>query len=506
MRSNPLRALPLRDKTRSVCLALVMALVAGLTVSALPRPADAKEPGELIQKKTLSNGMQVIVIPDPSLPIVTIEMAVKNGAMTETPKLNGLSHLYEHMFFKANAVIPNQEAYLNRLRQLGIVFNGSTSTERVNYFFTLPADNFKPGMKFMYNAITSTKFDPKEFAREKQVVIGEIDRNESNPYFWFNRALEKKLWYKYPSRKDALGTRDTVAAATVQEMQTMKKTYYVPNNAALIIAGDVKPDKAFALAKKMFTKWKRAPAPFKKHPVPTHPPLKKKSYLTVTRDVKVPYIQFSWHGPSVTKTPKATYAADVLSFILSQPTSTFQKDLVDSGVTLSADLGYFTQAHTGPINLTAQVPPQNLRKAIRAMLVELHKLADPNYYTDAQLENAKTILAVQDIYDREKTSSFAHTVSFWWTVAGLDYYLNYVPNLKKVSREDIAKYVRDYIIGKPYVMGVLLSPEQQKQLGLTDEKLAQMVQDIEKDIAKEQAGQKAKGNDKAKDSGDANAS
>lgn len=486
----------LRANARRLCTVLVLALVAGAASVALPQAAQAQEPSELIKKKKLDNGLEVIVIPDPSLPIVTVEMAVRNGAMTETPKLNGLSHLYEHMFFKANAVIPNQEAYLARMRELGIVFNGTTSTERVNYFFTLPSDNFEAGLEFMYNAITSTKFDEKEFAREKQVVIGEIDRNESNPYYWFNQAIEKKLWYKYPSRKDPLGDRDTVAAATVDEMKTMKKRYYVPNNAALIIAGNVEPDKAFEMAERMYGDWKKQPDPFEKWPVPKQPALEGKSYLTVERDVKVPYVQFSWHGPSVTKDPTATYAADVLSFILSQPTSKFQKRLVESGLTLSSGVSYFTQAHTGPINLNAQVAPQNLRKAIRALLEETHKLADPAYFTDAQLENAKTILAVQDVYDREKTSSFAHTVSFWWTVAGLDYYTNYVPNLKKVTREDIAKYVSDYIIDKPYVMGVLLSPEQKEQLGLSDEKLAEMVREIEKEIADE----------KAKDSGEANES
>lgn len=460
-------------------------LLGALALVGLPGAASAQDTADAIQSHTLENGLEVISIADPSLPIVTVEIAVKNGAYTETPELNGLSHLYEHMFFKANAVIPNQQAYMARLRELGIVFNGTTSTERVNYFFTLPVDNLDKGLKFMADAITTTKFDPEEFEREKQVVIGEVDRNESNPYYWFSQAINKELWYEHPSRKDPLGDREAVTNATVQQMQTMKDRYYVPNNSLLIVAGDVPAGEAFEAAERFFGDWERGEDPFKKWPIPKPPPLKDNSYLVVERDVQVPYVHFSWHGPSVPSDPSATFAADVLSFILDQPTSAFQKRLVESGLTLGAGVSYYTQAHVGPINAFAQVPPENIDDAIQALLAEMQKLADPDYFSDDQLQNAKTILAVQDTYAREKTSSFAHHVSFWWATADLDYYLNYVENLNAVTREDIAKYVRDYILDKPYVMGVLLAPEQKQQLGLTDAKLAETVQSIQKDVEEE---------------------
>ena len=134
---------------------------------ALPTLASAKDLKEVIKTKTLSNGLQVIVIENHSIPLVTVEIAVKNGAFTEPPEFNGLSHLYEHMFFKGNAVIPTQEAYLRRIRELGIVFNGTTSSERVNYYFTLPSKNAKEGLVFMRDAIMTPKFDEKEFKKER---------------------------------------------------------------------------------------------------------------------------------------------------------------------------------------------------------------------------------------------------------------------------------------------------------------------------------------------------
>src|SRR3954466_10059134 len=97
------------------------------------------------------NGLEVWVAENHALPPVTIEIAAKNGSMTESPEYNGLSHLYEHMFFKANKAMPSQEAYLARMRELGIVFNGTTNTERVNYFFTTTSDHFADSMVFMHD-------------------------------------------------------------------------------------------------------------------------------------------------------------------------------------------------------------------------------------------------------------------------------------------------------------------------------------------------------------------
>jgi zinc protease len=103
--------------------------------------------------KKLSNGLEVLVIEDNSVPLVTVEICVKNGSYTEDSAFNGLSHLYEHMFFKANKAIPSQEKFLERINELGISFNGTTSNERVNYFFTLSNKLIDEGLEFMNNTL-----------------------------------------------------------------------------------------------------------------------------------------------------------------------------------------------------------------------------------------------------------------------------------------------------------------------------------------------------------------
>src|SRR6185436_16771743 len=106
-----------------------------------------------IRDTMLANGLHVIVIESHAVPLVTVELDVKNGSYTEPPAYNGLSHLYEHMFFKANRSIPSQEKYLERIRELGGSFNGTTSEERVNYFLTVGVDSVRPTLQFMEDAI-----------------------------------------------------------------------------------------------------------------------------------------------------------------------------------------------------------------------------------------------------------------------------------------------------------------------------------------------------------------
>src|SRR5688500_15061908 len=124
--------------------------------SPAPSPAQAAAPlaeAPPFVNKILPNGLEVIVLEDHSVPLVTVELAVRNGSFTEPPEFNGLSHLFEHMFFKSNRAIPSQERYLQRLRELGASWNGTTSEERVNYYATVGVDSVRPMLQFLEDAI-----------------------------------------------------------------------------------------------------------------------------------------------------------------------------------------------------------------------------------------------------------------------------------------------------------------------------------------------------------------
>ncbi|MBC7790828.1 MAG: insulinase family protein [Anaerolineae bacterium] len=429
------------------------------------------QPDLPIHSRKLANGLDVIVIESHAVPLVTVEIDVKNGAYTETPEYDGLSHLYEHMFFKANRTIPSQEMYLRRMNQLGAIWNGTTSEERVNYYVTVGVDSLVPAMQFMEDAIRYPLFNQDELVRERPVVLGEFDRNEANPYFHLFRGVDTLLWTPgYYSRKNVIGNRDVIITATQEKMNTIKNRYYVPNNSVIILAGDITPARGFQLAEQVFGDWPRGADPFATA-IAKPPPLAATRSVIVERPVQGAALYIVWHGPSVTVDPASTFAADVLSTVLANPSSNFHKRLVDSGLTYSVGLSYYTLGYTGPISVFAQLPADKLHEAQRAIMEEVAKLTDENYITPEQLAAAQRQLGIQALYQREQASEYAHTVGFWWAVAGLDYYRTYVPNMQKVTRADIARYARAYIVGKPYVTGLLISPQERERLKITPESL-----------------------------------
>ena len=471
-------------KRLSLILALTVSLIAPLASQPIARAAYPQgpkataarpavtRPAADIPSHVLSNGLEVVVLEDHSVPLVTIELAVRNGSFTEPPELNGLSHLYEHMFFKANRAVTNQEAYLKTIGQLGIAYNGETREEVVEYYFTTISPNLRPAMNFMRDATRYPLFDQNEFERERQVVIGEIDRDESEPGFYLNREMNDRLFYKYQSRKNPLGNRQTVATATTAMMRLIQGRYYVPNNSALVITGDVKPDEVYRLAQEFFGDWpRREKDPFVEFPMVEHPPLPKSEGAIIKQPVTNVILEIGWQGPSIGKDDAATYAADTFSFIMTQPDSRFQRDLVDSGLVTAVGIGYYTQRNVGPINIFAQTTPDKAQAAIKAIYNEVAHFNDKDYYTDDQLESARALLEADDLYSREKLDEYAKTLGFWWSSTGIEYFRGYLANLRRTSRADISRYITTYIQGKPHVGLALISEQSQQQARLTPEDL-----------------------------------
>jgi len=304
------------------------------------------------------------------------------------------------------------------------------------------------------------------------VVIGELDRHESNPFGLLGLELNNRLFYKYPSRKNPGGNKETVRTATTAMMRLIQSRYYVPNNSAIVVTGDVSPEAVFLLVQNMFGDWpRREKDPFVEFPLVEHPPLPKSEGAIMKQPVQNVVIQLGWQGPSIGKDDASTYAADVFSFIIRQPNSRFQRNLVDTGLVTGVNLGYYTQRNVGPINLVAQTTPENSRAAMRAIYNEIAHFNDRDYYTDDQLETAKGLLEADDLFNREKLSDYTHVISFWWASTGIDYFRGYLGNLRHTQRADISRYLTTYIQGKPHVGLAMLSEDAAKTSQLTADDL-----------------------------------
>ncbi len=395
------------------------------------------------RQQVLDNGLTVLAVEDHALPLVTGEIGVRTGSMTERPEYNGLAHLDGHM-----------------------VFNGSTETERVNYYFTTTSDRLEPSLALMRDSIEKPLFDPQELAREEKVVVGEIDRDESDPGFFFHKAVDDRLW-RYPSYKDPLGNRKTVLSATPEMMRTIQHRYYVPNSSVLVVAGDVQPDGVFAAVKKRYGGWARAPDPFIEHPGVIEPPLEKSSVVVVEQPVQTISLAFEWHGPSTRGDGvDDSYPADLLAAMVEQPGSRFQRYLVESGACVRAELDWYTQAYVGPITYALEAAPGKVDRCLEAARAELPVLSQPGAFSDAEMHDGLTRVEMERALEQESPSSYAHVLTFWWSSTGLPYYLSYPEHIRAATREQIAGYLRRWVYGQPFVFGAMFSPEEAQREGL----------------------------------------
>lgn len=453
---------------RSIARRTVMAVLALLTLVPVTVLAQRAELERRIRRDTLANGMEVIVVENHGVPLATLEIDARNGSFTQSPTYEGLSHLYEHMFFKANASYPEPEQFVARASELGAVFNGTTTEERVNYYVTLPSDSTMPGLAFLAAALRTPLFRTDELERERAVVIGEYDRQESNPFYALTTATGKALWGSAWSRKNPLGERAVILRTTPEQMRTIQHKYYVPNNVALIVTGDVVTDSVFAAAHRLFDDWPRAADPFVTDPIPPVPPLTASKAVIVEQPVNTVLVMLQWQGPGAHADPAATYAADVFSDVLNQPGSRFQRALVDSGLWQSLLVNYYTLNQVGPITISGEVAPDKLRAAIAALDHELGDVVKPGYITADVVNGVKQQRIVGTMESLERASGFAHELGFWWAVTGMDYFFGYNDTMAKQTPADLQRYATSYIVGHPRVTGVLLSPDARKAIGLTE--------------------------------------
>jgi zinc protease len=446
---------------------LIIALLVATPLAAQTRAELEK----VIRRTMLPNGLEVIVVENHGVPIATVEIDVKNGAYTQSPEYAGLAHMYEHMFFKSNGDYPLPEAFIQRTTELGAVFNGTTREEVVNYYLTLPSDSMVAGMRLLASALRKPLFREDELAQEKEVVLGEYDRNEAEPGFEFQQAMTKRLYPGQFSRKNTIGDRTVIKGVTPAKMREIQKRYYVPNNSALIVTGDVNPDSVFKWAKTLYGDWARGEDPFKTNPIPPIPAIPVNSAVVAEAPVGAVTVLIQWQGPSVRKDPGATYAADVFSDALNSPDSRFQQRLVDSGLWQGVVVNYYTLDQVGPISISGQTSPDKLKGALAALYDEIDKLDDPGYFSATELQRVKAQRAVESAFGAERTSGLTHTVGFWWSVADVDYFMGYVDNMAKQTPEDLRRYAARYIVGKPHISGSLLSPQDRASLGLKEPEL-----------------------------------
>ena len=308
--------------------------VLGLALAALtsPCPAPAQDQGALarfIHRRQLDNGLDMIVVENHAVPLTTLLVAVRNGAFTQDSAEQGLAHLYEHLLFRSYHGRP--DAFGIEVTKLNGTYNGATDAEVVYYYIMVPAKNVERALKLLAELVKEARFSKGDLKDERPVVLDELQRAASDPEQELNRHVDRMLWGASWSRKDVSGDSASLAGITIDRLKEVYARYYVPNNAALIVTGDVSSDQVFERAAKEFGDWKRGPDPFADRPVPPVTPRPASGAIVFEHDVRDVTIRIALPGPGVGRDAAATYAADALFEVLNNPGSAFQQRLVEGG-------------------------------------------------------------------------------------------------------------------------------------------------------------------------------
>lgn len=432
---------------RLVTLVAVAAFATGPV--AAQRPMD----GPALHRDTLDNGLQLLVVEDHAIPLATILVAVHNGSMTQESGDEGLAHLYEHLLFRSYAGDPS--AFAQEATLLDGAYNGSTSEEVVTYYVTLPSKNALKGITLLARLLQKPRFRAYDLTEELPVVLDELQRDESDPESALERRVSQLLWGPSWSRKDVGGDSASLKGITLERLQETYARYYVPNNAALVVTGDVTWADVRSTAQQQFGAWPRQPDPFGDRPIPAIAPLPATTASLLARPVAHAEIVVELQGPSVAQDAAATYAADALCDVLNERGSPFQQDLVAGGLFQSVRCGYETLEHVGPLIFRGETTPANAVPALSALLADLDQLNRLDGVTDEHLAMARERRRVREALSREATASLAPGLATWWASTGIGYYERYDDQVNAQRIDDLRRFAQAYIVARPRVIGVL---------------------------------------------------
>ncbi len=336
--------------------------------------------GDRIEEFMLDNGMKVIVKPDHRAPVVVSQVWYKVGSSYELPGTTGVSHVLEHMMFKGTSKVPPDQ-FSRIVAALGGSENAFTGVDYTAYFETLSNEHLERALELEADRMQNLLLDEKEFQREVAVVREERRlRTDDDPNGLLWEQFNAVAWRVSPYRNPVIGWMHDLEVMTVADLQTWYDQWYSPDNALLVVVGDVIPAEVLALAKKHFgpiparkrEAWRQRPEPEQKGPV----------RMTLKVPAKQPVLLMGYKAPAMVdlKEPAEAYALMVLSSILGDgDSSRLSAEVVrDQGLAVSAGSSYDAFSRLSGLLEVEAIPAQgvdldDLEAALRAQVKRLRE-------------------------------------------------------------------------------------------------------------------------------------
>ena len=413
-----------------------------------------------VHERVLDNGLKVLVKPDHRAPIVTSQVWYKVGSSYEHGGITGVSHVLEHMMFKGTENLEPGE-FSEIIAENGGDENAFTGRDYTAYFQTLAADRLEIAFELEAERMRRLALPEDEFLKELEVVKEERrlrtdDDPESTTYERFTAAAYDASPYRVP----VIGWESDLEAMQVDDLRRWYRQWYAPNNATLVVVGDVEPEQVFALAERHFGPLE--PETITPPKPRAEPPQRGEKRLTVKAPAKEPYLIMGWKTPVIADgaaEPWEPYALEMLASVLDGGDSArFSRELVrGQRIAASAGASYSAFARLPGLFLVDGTPAKgkDIATLEKALMDEVERVrSEP--VGDDELARIRTQLVAAKVYERDSVFYQAMQLGQLETV-GLGWELvdEYVDRLTAVTPEQVRAVARKYLVPETLTVAVL---------------------------------------------------
>ena len=394
------------------------------------------------QRYKLDNGLTLIVHPDPSTPITTVNLLYNVGSKHEDPQRTGFAHLFEHLMFEGSLHIPT---YDTPLQQAGGENNAFTSNDITNYYLTLPRENIETAFWLESDRMLGLKLTEEKIRVQKNVVIEEFNQRYRNqPYGDAMMMLRAMAYQVHPYQWSTIGKEIShIEKATAREVKDFFFHHYAPNNAILTVVGNVRPEEVNDLANKWFGPIPRRELDQKK--IPREPEQKEPRSKEVTRDVPHDVIYKAYHMSS--RNHPDYIPTDLISDLLANGNSArLYQNLVKRKKIFSSIDAYITgDIDEGLLMVTGTLAPGNeMKQAEQELVDELNRLTQQPVDNE-ELQKVKNKVEAVRTYTKTSALHKAMNMAFYELLGDVNQINTEEEAYQRVTPDDIQRVGRQVL-------------------------------------------------------------
>lgn len=398
-------------------------------------------PAESIKLKTLPNGLRVLVREAHEAPLVTVDLWVRAGSARETSETNGVAHFMEHLLFRGTAKRGRGEVD-RAIEELGATLNATTSRDWMHLYTTVASRYWQNALEVIADAVKNSALRPEDVEREQMIILDELARAADDPIRDANQRLAELLFRNHPYRLPVAATRDSIIRIQREQIVQFYRKYYVPNNASLVIVGDVTEAEAFAAAQKFFGDWQKREVTDPEPAAEPPPDAPRRAEFRVRQGL--PTVGVAFLAPSV-KEVADVCACDLLLALLGQRDGLLTRLLVGQGVATRVTTEFLTQRYPGIFSIVVELPQKGDPAQVEAMVVGALQQLAKTPVSEAELSRAKREILGNYLFSMETTEGQASTLGFYEMIDTYLFATEYEKNVQAVSAEDIRRVVEKYL-------------------------------------------------------------